>query len=63
MTASKPPHERASVPKRHPATIKAWEWLQSRTVQEMDAERRDKIAAQLMELDAELWALDEKRPA
>ena len=40
------------IPPRHPATADAWAWLESRTVQEMDAYRRDRIAATLMEIDA-----------
>jgi hypothetical protein len=43
---------------RHPATAKAWAWLESRTPRELSHEKRDKIAGTLMEVDAELHALD-----
>jgi hypothetical protein len=50
---------RAGIPARHPVTQPIWTWLQSRTTQELTTEKRDKIAATLMDLDAELWSWDD----
>lgn len=44
--------ELPTVPPRHPATADAWAWLQSRTIQEMDIERRYQIASALVKIDA-----------
>jgi hypothetical protein len=48
--------------KRHPATAKAWDWLASRTLQEVDRDRHDRIAGILMGLDAELHRVDGLHP-
>lgn len=47
-----------SAPVRHPATEKAWAWLESRPEEEMEPYRRARIAVTLTELDAELIAMD-----